>query len=449
MQKLVSRSYDVHYERFRDESYRLFAPKFGNVECLQAFAATKKISQHLAFEMDSLIRIIEETKEASETFYIIRQLNTFSRLLVTQDGLQTILDAHNVFSEFFDALIAFGFKRDDDHKVWDGYHRARNEIENGVKFEFCFVVRYVEKNNRSTKKPWSLRQVGFYHQIIPHSQKSIWILLQPSEKMYSRIKGHLSSASSTGELSLEASCLFYLDALILLAANWGDYIEYLWADVSELDDKASHSAVGIRKRNDYTIEFRDCQKLQRLRRNLLRTVSVLDSCLSLAEGMSAYFRELQTYNIIQGDEFKLKLKTYGCQIQSHLRNMATMLKYTDGTGNLLVNILNSRNDQTILDTNQAMKSSLELMQRISEQNQQDSRLLKTFGFIATIYLPASLIATIFSSNLLQLKGNDQGDTYFQPASQFWIYIVITASLTILTFVGLYVTLKPRVRFPKV
>ncbi|KAI8632407.1 hypothetical protein F5Y19DRAFT_492244 [Xylariaceae sp. FL1651] len=382
MQKLVNKSFDLHYERFNDESHRLFAPKFGNVECLQGFAPTKKTSQHLAFEMGSLVRIIE--------------------VLRSTDGLQTILGAHNVFSEFFDALIAFG---------------ARSEIENGIKLEFCFVVRYVEKNNRNTKKPWSLRQ----------------IILQSSEKIYIGIEGHLSTASSTGELSLEASCLLYIDALILLAANWGDYIEYLWADVSELDDKACHSAVGFRKWNDYTVEFRDCQKLQRLRRNLLRTVSVLGCCLALAKGVSAYFRELQTYNIIQGDEFKLKLKTYGCQIQSHLRNMANMLKYTDGTTNLLVNILNSRNHQTILDTNQAMKSSLELMQRISEQNQEDSRLLKTFSFIATIYLPASLIA---------------GDTYFQPASQFWLYIVITASLTILTFVGLYVTLKPRFRFPK-
>jgi hypothetical protein len=161
-----------------------------------------------------------------------------------------ILDVHNVFHGFFDALNAFGFKRDDDHKVWDGYHKARTKTENGMKWgkrfvsvpterliislEFCFVVRHVEKHNRNPKKPWSLRQVGFYHQMIPHSKKSIWILLQPTGKIYDKLKHSLGNALRAGERSPESSCLLYIDFLNSLATNWVDFIEYLWAEVTEL-----------------------------------------------------------------------------------------------------------------------------------------------------------------------------------------------------------------------
>ncbi|KAL6689622.1 hypothetical protein J3F84DRAFT_398994 [Trichoderma pleuroticola] len=297
----IDKKYNVHSRRFCEESHRVFVQDSdsSSVECLQVFPSSDQVSQK---------------------FVIARQRNTFSRLLVTQDAMQLILDSHHVFDEFFDALNAFGFKRDDDHKVWDGYHRVNTQSEPHLKFEG----------------------------------------------------------------SVENSCLFYLDSITLLAENWSEYIDYLWADVSELKN-----------------------------------------------------------NIIRGHDFERRIEIYQHQIRSHRRSMITMLNHIQGTADLLVNLLSSRNDKTILDTNQAMKSSLELMERIAQQNQDDSRLLKTLSLIATIYLPASLIATIFSSNLIQLQQGDHGSTYFQPTSQFWIYIVLTISLTIITLIDIYVALKPR------
>src|SRR4051812_29549560 len=62
---------------------------------------------------------------------IIRQRNTFSRLLTTREGLQLILDSYNVFTRFLNVVTAFGFKRDDDHRAWDGYQASTSEGEYG------------------------------------------------------------------------------------------------------------------------------------------------------------------------------------------------------------------------------------------------------------------------------------------------------------------------------
>ncbi|KAK3364761.1 hypothetical protein B0T24DRAFT_683399 [Lasiosphaeria ovina] len=106
-----------------------------------------------------------------------------------------------------------------------------------------------------------------------------------------------------------------------------------------VEGKACYSVVDFEKRNDYMMQFSDCQKLQRLGRTLLRTLSVLDSWLIL-----------------------------------------------------LYSILSSRNDKAVLDTSSAMKKSLELNHSMAEQTSKDSEILKLVGIIATIYLPACNIS---------------------------------------------------------
>ena len=72
----------------------------------------------------------------------------------------------------------------------------------------------------------------------------------------------------------------------------------------------------------------------------------------------------------------------------------------------LSKIFFARQDETLLRTNTAMQGNLDMMERISlenqehnrnlsqiaEQSQNDSRSLKALTMIATTYLPASLVA---------------------------------------------------------
>lgn len=74
---------------------------------------------------------------------------------------------------------------------------------------------------------------------------------------------------------------------------------------------------------------------------------------------------------------------------------------------------------------------------LAKQGRKDSETLKTLTLIATMYLPATLVATVFSSSLIQWKpdGTANGDgkeLLYTVAPQFWIYVVSTVALMILT-----------------
>ena len=89
---------------------------------------------------------------------------------------------------------------------------------------------------------------------------------------------------------------------------------------------------------------------------------------------------------------------------------------------------------------------------IARQTQKESKRVQVLSTVATVYLPASLIAvrrtsssqattahlyqTIFSSSLLQMRANDVNDpakgSHIVISSQFWIFVVTSICLAAVT-----------------
>lgn len=105
----------------------------------------------------------------------------------------------------------------------------------------------------------------------------------------------------------------------------------------------------------------------------------------------------------------------------------------------------------------------QVLGKIAQQSQKDSMAVKGLTFIATIYLPAALVAvsqpqpvpgeprdyaflakltylnykTIFSSNLIQSVSDStrQGSSHFVVANEFWMFVVATVGLTAITIMS--------------
>ena len=73
---------------------------------------------------------------------------------------------------------------------------------------------------------------------------------------------------------------------------------------------------------------------------------------------------------------------------------------------------------------------------LSEQREKDSKAMKALTSVATLYLPATLVATVFSSSLVQLLPvtPPRGPTRFVAAPQPWLPIVLILSLTAATLI---------------
>jgi uncharacterized membrane protein len=93
--------------------------------------------------------------------------------------------------------------------------------------------------------------------------------------------------------------------------------------------------------------------------------------------------------------------------------------------------------QALEDLTRASAIESEALSELSKRTQQDSRIVKMLTIVASIYLPAALVASVFSSNLVETV--DAGTmssnaTHFQLATQFWMYPVFTLALVVVTLV---------------
>ena len=125
----------------------------------------------------------------------------------------------------------------------------------------------------------------------------------------------------------------------------------------------------------------------------------------------------------------------------------------------LEKILEFRHGESLQTQNQALarlssdhKVAVEQIAHLQTQSTNDSRLLKSLTALATLYLPASLVAvrvhgppksisdrliqTIFSSNLVQLQVQSlpEVNSRLILAPHFWLYIVIALPLIFLTLI---------------
>lgn len=307
----------------------------------------------------------------------------------------------------------------------------------------CYNIQYFCRFDRPSNNPWRLRQTCVYQQVDLRSLSSFWILIQPPKVVLDALHGALEIRCQQTHVSRDHPLTLHIVLLEILLSDWEDYIQDLRTEIGEIDNKACFSRMGIRKQHDYNVTFKDTQKLQLIRQRLYRAQTVLDSQMIILEKLSSLALRLTENNgaKVLRSTISSTFDTYASQISIHRNEIERMLRYSQGTSELLSRILEFRNDEIVLQTSQAAKDNIEVLSRmavqdgqIAEQGRKDSRLLKTLNVIAIFYLPASLIATIFSSNLIDTRPDANGNgEHFIVAGQFWIYVATTAALTLLTF----------------
>ena len=164
--------------------------------------------------------------------------------------MQSLISHHNIFSRFYDLICAFGFKTSEDDKIWDGFHSvhttsqakedkdalfskssnislASESLELFNNLELCYSIRYMDKNGRDPKNPWSLRQVGVYQQTRSLEERAIWILIQPPERLLQQLKLTLTETLRHKWSRQDRDRMLHLAVLSVTLSTWDEYIECL------------------------------------------------------------------------------------------------------------------------------------------------------------------------------------------------------------------------------
>ena len=82
---------------------------------------------------------------------------------------------------------------------------------------------------------------------------------------------------------------------------------------------------------------------------------------------------------------------------------------------------------------------------IARASHDDSRSLRIIQILTMVFLPASLVATIFGMGFFNTSSTDNGAVQFSVSGHWWIYLAVSVPLTlvILLFMSGYTVYQRR------
>ncbi|PMD49798.1 uncharacterized protein K444DRAFT_670634 [Hyaloscypha bicolor E] len=381
---------------------------------------------------------------------VIGYIFSWGYLNITQDAFNKLLVSEQVFEHYNKLVKTFGQRIRENNNA----HLILHEI--------CYNVYHVEKNHRQEGDPWSMRETAVYHKLNIPNRRSNWIFVQIPQAARTVLEQLEVSPKLCIDV-MQSKCLeLHIILISAISTHWSEYIDFLGGKVDVLDVKASYSNVEDISEVDYSVTFTDCQSLYILQRKLRKARRALECCQDLARGLEDSWLGIrirdddsqnQSSNPVRVSvESAAGLHLYAAEIASHIKNIIAILERSYSIGNLLSKILELRQVEKSHKTSQSIEKNIVALEHIStrsnetsqtlaklaRENNKGSLTLKTLTLIATIYLPATLSATIFSSDAVQTTsdaGSDLKNSHFVLAPDFWVFMVVTLGFTLLTLLA--------------
>ncbi|KAI0020907.1 hypothetical protein F4780DRAFT_779130 [Xylariomycetidae sp. FL0641] len=314
--------------------------------------------------------------------FVIHQNTSWSRLHITLPDLQRIMAAHSISPVLLDAIQAFGSKNTGDDDPY--YNLYGLEVESNEKgYEVCYLLRTYQRHGRaSPRDPWSLRQMAVYHKFNVLENRSCWVLIQP----FAQCKPSFLSRSLKGGDEKEPHSLHAIFMSTALA-TWRWYLNDRRRLLEGYNEKALFSSVSP-KSVDYPSAFSDCQKLHRLVTALIIGKEVLNSYKEI-------INMLQSHDLIADGVVLDAVRV----IRARARTASALQQTATSTSQLILNLLDCRKSDVMKSQALALSTIASDANALSRQmndmtreSRSEMRSTKVLTYVATFYLPVSLIA---------------------------------------------------------
>ncbi|KAG9229025.1 hypothetical protein BJ875DRAFT_388208, partial [Amylocarpus encephaloides] len=199
---------------------------------------------------------------------------------------------------------------------------------------------------------------------------------------------------------------------------------------------------------DYKDGYKTLTQLQYLQERILPLTARFETSLSTLTELlllTQTFTENGHFDKEMSRGFKNSLRGYGVKYRAHGTSLALLSARAQG----LIKLASTRRDSvrgdclTLNLKNQATSVDINHnMLLLTKDTVDDSATVRVVTLVTLIYLPASFISSLLGMNLFSFQGTDGKG--FQVSQQFWIFIVLSVPLTILT-VGswFYISYKRR------
>ncbi|KAH7359966.1 hypothetical protein BKA66DRAFT_573713 [Pyrenochaeta sp. MPI-SDFR-AT-0127] len=404
---------------------------------------------------------VQRTKNDFRVFYL-RQRHSHSRIQITKQIFEQLLQLCNVFPRFNEYLIGFGNKGSDSEVgppplKFRPLYTARSNLYRG--FECSYILRYVEFTNRSEKRnPWSLRQFAIYHRYKPSEQSrcSTWILVGASQRTELRLDRYTRSIEDLIQANPFELHVIFLDTAI---ASWRPYLVHLTQLVTYQSNKALGTIMAADSADEQflSIDVDDHQNIKQVEDEVSDLMLCLDSTLDTV----STFEEMYTQFRFHRDEsYSIKGSQFGSGYGSDavifaLREKTKELIYTRKKAEaLLSRVQNTRTlisslmerqsghniDQQIAALHKLERQGQDdniIMRQLAEKSSHDSSSVRILTIITMIYLPCTIVSNFFSTQFVSSKELDTGDTKLEYTTNAWLFFAISVPLTIITILVWY------------
>ncbi|KAJ6178292.1 hypothetical protein N7519_008753 [Penicillium mononematosum] len=378
----------------------------------------------------------------------IRSKSSITPLQISKDVLQVLKDAYKIGDELWDLTSTFGDKPM-SAAVGEGAMKVQSG-ENGIQ-DISYRLTYPTPVG---VEEWTMRHIGVFHHHDPNDLENLWIFFHVGRDtpMQKEIEQY-AALSQQGLRSDHAWLALHSSAFSSCLHNWRSYVNRLGYDV----DRHSDRSLGFILRNiDHILTAGGDSNLTAIHntRDLLLPTSyrlrvILETLTKLGHlssilgshhtGADNGFRKLATcaaYHKDRVEGFVVGVEVLKEKVKDIL-NMTTL-----GLDFRMTNQMLDLNNRMVELNNRMLNANQQLLE-LGTKSFDDNATVKVVTILTLIYLPASLVSSIFGMNLFKF---DDGTTEeFRISKQFWIYVVATIILAIIT-VSVYLwTRKEQVR----
>ncbi|KAH7317939.1 hypothetical protein BKA65DRAFT_515468 [Rhexocercosporidium sp. MPI-PUGE-AT-0058] len=393
--------------------------------------------------LSGLRHFAEQTNSCQ--IFCVSQKSSYDRLRITQELFQNLVTTYSVFPRIWDFISPFGFKtRKPD--MGDAPFRFRQREHDFVgalgSFECAYSFHYAVLNHRVDPDcpgpdfdRWSIRQMAVYQQYDSNKNRIMLLLVTPSSKARRNLEDLVQSRLTTRK---QLHAFDFHQALISTShGNWRLYIRDLEKDLQTQSDRVTLSRVKVE--TDLMVPFLDRQRLKATEDKILDLKIVFDC---LRNTVSHLIRQCQSncLRMLCVDcrclEMIEELEEQIGDIKMNIKRTEVLHTRAQATAQLISDVLAYENAQVInlngvslRELTQESKEENSKMRILTERSTRDAAAVKILTVITLIYLPVTVVASIFSSQLIQVDNRGR----ISVISEFWWFAVVSIPLTVLTF----------------
>ncbi|KAH9214233.1 hypothetical protein DL95DRAFT_504108 [Leptodontidium sp. 2 PMI_412] len=435
---------DSYSQNLHQQASRLFSETRPAVEVLLRQWFDERMDER--WRGNSQFQFQRIGSDGSDAIFIFRQSCTWGRIECSERIFKRVMEATRAFPPLYDYVSAFGYKlsaEDENFGCFQGHISNLNDKKGIPAFELAYNLRYADKHGRQLRDPWSIRHSAIYQRCEQKAKSTCCVIIQPSETFYCQLKQLLHLGNGTRSAPA-TTAVIHSAFLWDTERNWRQYINYLEKELSTLENKSLLSRIGVSLREDFSISFSDVQRLLALRKKMLKCSTILDISMDIGQSHGSLWQrvlDISDHTSLDNN-FKSSLEMYKARVRNHQRSIQYLLNSSADTLNLASKILAHKNEELLIrsghdielmnqstnfiaaETRDEHRNSVSILKATRE----DSDRIKILTYVALAYLPASLVASVFSSSLVQVDSSSGPKNRLYLPRYFWLFPLLSIGL---------------------